>query len=572
MQSFNPLISIIIPVYNGSNYMKEAIDSALSQTYQNTEIIVVNDGSNDDGATEKIARSYGDKIRYFAKPNGGVSSALNLAIGKMRGEYFSWLSHDDLYHPEKLSYQIGILKDLEDKHTILYGAYTVINHKSQIVGEINSATEFSKSQLNTPLLPLFRGIIHGCSTLISKKWFEEVGKFDESLKSTQDYRLWFDFLHQAKIYFCNTILISSRWHEEQGSKKIPNVNTEGNDLWIKFLTQTTKEKMRETEGSCYAFYKRAEYFLKKTPYQDALSYAKKKSEEFWGESLISIIIPVYNRVELSIKAVKSALAQTYNNIEIIVVNDGSTDDITDLKKLCESYKNVRYFKQKNKGRSAARNFAIQKSKGDYIAFLDADDLLKPKKLELQLKKMVEDDTYISHTSYNRIDKDSNIVGVMRAPNLKGDVFSQIANLAIATPTILLRKSLLEQHNFREDVHYGEDVCLWIDLLHENKLSYLDIPLTDVLFSEDNTVQNIELYFKGNMNIINHIIETKNLQDCRNQLGELLVTTGNMLFDGKKSKGLYRPMNLLYKLRANIRMYGFVQTIKKIFRIIKNSIF
>ena len=65
-----PLISIIIPVYNGSNYLRDAINSALAQTYTNIEIIVVNDGSNDNGETEKIALSYGEKIRYFSKENG----------------------------------------------------------------------------------------------------------------------------------------------------------------------------------------------------------------------------------------------------------------------------------------------------------------------------------------------------------------------------------------------------------------------------------------------------------------------------------------------------------------------
>ena len=80
------MISIIIPVYNGANYMKIAIDSALAQTYENTEVIVVNDGSQDNGKTEEIALSYGDKIRYFAKENGGCASALNFGISKMRGE------------------------------------------------------------------------------------------------------------------------------------------------------------------------------------------------------------------------------------------------------------------------------------------------------------------------------------------------------------------------------------------------------------------------------------------------------------------------------------------------------
>jgi hypothetical protein len=74
---FRPRVSIIIPVYNGSNFLAEAIDSALAQTYQNTEVIVVNDGSTDRGATRAIAASYGDRIRYLEKENGGVASALN---------------------------------------------------------------------------------------------------------------------------------------------------------------------------------------------------------------------------------------------------------------------------------------------------------------------------------------------------------------------------------------------------------------------------------------------------------------------------------------------------------------
>ena len=98
--------------------MREAIDSAIAQTYQNIEIIVVNDGSNDNGKTREIALSYGDKIRYFEKENGGVSTALNLGIKEMKGEYFSWLSHDDVYYPNKVERQVRELEALDDKKTI----------------------------------------------------------------------------------------------------------------------------------------------------------------------------------------------------------------------------------------------------------------------------------------------------------------------------------------------------------------------------------------------------------------------------------------------------------------------
>ena len=69
-KEYNPLVSIVIPVYNGSNFLKYAIESALAQTYKNVEILVINDGSTDNGATRDIALSYGDKIRYFEKENG----------------------------------------------------------------------------------------------------------------------------------------------------------------------------------------------------------------------------------------------------------------------------------------------------------------------------------------------------------------------------------------------------------------------------------------------------------------------------------------------------------------------
>ena len=122
---FAPKVSVVIPVYNGANYLREAIDSALSQTYSNIEIIVVNDGSNDKGETRNIALSYGDKIRYFEKENGGVSSALNLGIREMTGEYFSWLSHDDSYKPQKIENSIRYLSTFEnrDRLIVMCGSY-----------------------------------------------------------------------------------------------------------------------------------------------------------------------------------------------------------------------------------------------------------------------------------------------------------------------------------------------------------------------------------------------------------------------------------------------------------------
>jgi len=130
--TFHPLVSIIIPVYNGSRYLNEALSSALNQTYDNIEVIVVNDGSEDNSG--EIAQSYGSRIRYFEKENGGVSTALNMALQHMRGDYFSWLSHDDVYFHDKIEKQVQKLASFgptERTRTILYSNLMVIDHRSK---------------------------------------------------------------------------------------------------------------------------------------------------------------------------------------------------------------------------------------------------------------------------------------------------------------------------------------------------------------------------------------------------------------------------------------------------------
>jgi glycosyltransferase involved in cell wall biosynthesis len=274
-----PLVSIVIPVYNGSNYLSEAIDSALVQTYENIEILVVNDGSDDQGATERIALSYGDKIRYFFKENGGVASALNYGIEQMRGEYFSWLSHDDLYNDNKVSYEIGIITSLEDKTTFLAGGYTVVNKTGKRMYDVNLFNQYSHEELSRPLFAVFRGGINGCATLIHKSHFERVGVFNCSLPTTQDYDLWFRMLRGQKIYYYNACNVKSRTHEDQESRKAVNIHIqECNRLWIRMMSCLTDKERTTIDGSPYCFYLNTANFLERfTNYDEAIAYAKQQA-------------------------------------------------------------------------------------------------------------------------------------------------------------------------------------------------------------------------------------------------------------------------------------------------------
>ena len=214
-----PLVSIIIPVYNGSNYMREAIDSALAQTYHNVEVVVVNDGSKDNGQTEEIAKSYGDRIRYFSKPNGGVSSALNMGIRNMHGEYFSWLSHDDVYEPDKISKQVEALQGC-DEQTIICCEASQIDAHSMPLPANPAKKSFAPDRIyaGTEALEMLlkKAPLHGCSLLIPKAVLENAGGFDEDIRFCQDYFMWYKlFLGGCSLRCVPEKLVKGRIHGNQ---------------------------------------------------------------------------------------------------------------------------------------------------------------------------------------------------------------------------------------------------------------------------------------------------------------------------------------------------------------------
>lgn len=216
-----PLVSIVIPVYNGSNYLSEAINSALEQTYSNIEIIVINDGSTDNGATDEVALSYKDKIRYFKKENGGVSSALNYGIKQMKGEYFAWLSHDDKHLPLKVEKQMDAIFSHDGNRPIICVCnYIVIDALGKELARSpeDIETDFRKSP------KCFLGsepglMIDGDATLISRQLFDICGGFDESLFASQETDMWFRALEVSDFIFLKDYLVEYRFHAQQVSHR-----------------------------------------------------------------------------------------------------------------------------------------------------------------------------------------------------------------------------------------------------------------------------------------------------------------------------------------------------------------
>jgi glycosyltransferase involved in cell wall biosynthesis len=213
----DPLVSIVIPVYNGANYLQEAINSALAQTYRNIEVVVVNDGSDDEGETEHIALSYGDRIRYFSKENGGVATALNLGIERMSGDYFSWLSHDDMYTPDKIAKQVAAIQQF-GQPAIAYCDYCHLLPSGKLL-ETYRVSPKGEKQTRALLALGHEPGIHGCSLLIPSQLFDQYGLFNPELRYTQDVDMWFRMAGNVPFIHVKEVLVRSRNHEEQDSQK-----------------------------------------------------------------------------------------------------------------------------------------------------------------------------------------------------------------------------------------------------------------------------------------------------------------------------------------------------------------
>jgi glycosyltransferase involved in cell wall biosynthesis len=214
VNNMQPLVSVAVPVYNGANYMREAIDSVLAQTYPNIEILVVNDCSCDDGATEGIALSYGDRIRYFSQPNGGVASALNKALKEAQGLYFCWLSHDDVYLPEKVERKMEALLSLPDANAVVFCRHAIMNAQGKYLCDAPQPPVFPPGQAAYQLM--LRQWLHCCTILAPRRLYLESGGFREDLPTTQDYDLLVKIGLKHPFIELPEMLLKARSHSEQG--------------------------------------------------------------------------------------------------------------------------------------------------------------------------------------------------------------------------------------------------------------------------------------------------------------------------------------------------------------------
>ncbi len=248
-----PLVSIVIPVYNGADYLDQAIDSALAQTWPNVEVIVIDDGSDDGGRTAAVAARYGDRIHYEAKPNGGVATAANHGIRRMQGTYFSWLSHDDVYVEDKIERQMAEVTRWNEP-VMVFGDFALMDADGREIRQMRTGEGFDPRQ---PLWAVFEGRINGCSTLVHRSCFERCGLFHPELPTTQDYDLWFRIGLHFPIVHVPGVVVRHRVHAGQGSQAGRH-REEATLLWLSMLDRMPREAVLTHAPSEGAFLARLE--------------------------------------------------------------------------------------------------------------------------------------------------------------------------------------------------------------------------------------------------------------------------------------------------------------------------
>ncbi len=215
---------------------------------------------------------------------------------------------------------------------------------------------------------------------------------------------------------------------------------------------------------------------------------------------ISVIIPYKDRLDWVQAAVKSVLEQSFQDFELILVDDGSeVDHASQFEKLD---RRILHLRQTNRGPAAARNAGIQRSSGVYIAFLDSDDLFLPEKLATQINLMKQHQVMFSHTSYRHIAADGQILDDVHSGQFGGDVYPEIyQSCPIATPTVMLHRSLLDEFRFPEHLRLAEDIILWSRISAKNRLLGIDLPLTSVRLHGSNAAFDGAVQIRGIQNII-----------------------------------------------------------------------
>ena len=411
------------------------MDSVLSQTYKDFEVLMVNDGSTDGSGV--ICQDFVERdsrFHYFEKENGGLSDARNYGLERAKGHYITFLDSDDflfedylenLYHASRLSNSditIGGYCRFGDSNFYFYND----RFKSDSLVEFKDfqAIQYLDSMLDVTFITFSTA----WGKLFKRELFSEL-RFPYGKYAEDQFLIWKLYMKADKIYVFNGASYVYRMNpsglsniftlkhldyidalEERikATKDIEGIEIQHSFNMYSYVLQRILGQLEEHDYIDEAKEVREKLELAEQGQYPFLSDEVKEIEVKNGGELVSIIVPVYNVENYLRMCLDSIEHQTYSNIEVLLINDGSPDSSGEI---CQEYvardSRFRYFEKENGGASDARNYGIERSNGKYLTFVDSDDWLSLTYVEDLYQAAIrnDSDTVISHyTIYNESDR------------------------------------------------------------------------------------------------------------------------------------------------------------------------
>lgn len=454
----NPKISVIIPCYNYGRYLTDAVESVVHQTFQDYEIIIVNDGSTDN--TKLIAESLiggykNHRITLINQPNSGQPAiSRNNGIAVSKGKYILCLDADDKIVSTML---FECAKVLEDNPNVAIAYTDRLDFDG--VERVVEAGDYNFEKLK------YENHISYCALYRREVW-ERVGGYRANVKGCEDWDFW--VAAGVKGFSGRRIpkpLFKYRRHDTgRFQQSLQNM-------------EIIKAQIVKNNSECYT---KSDIEQANRLLQHDLNATSKH------QPLVSVIVPTYNRPETLRKALESLSQQTLDNFEVIVINDGGADVRSIVAGFDEGCKFLYLSHTTNRGLPAARNTGIKIAHGKYIAYLDDDDIFYPEHLKTLIDFLETSDYKIAYTdAYRAIYKNVKGENVLKrkeifpSQNFDGDRI--LVENFIPVICVMHEKSCFEDTGlFDETLTSHEDWELWIRM--SQKFSFGHIPKITCEFS------------------------------------------------------------------------------------------
>ena len=494
----NELISIIVPIYNVEDYLRECLDSIQKQTYPNFECIMVNDGSTDN--SKQIAEEYlvDSRFRLINQSNQGLSGARNTGISHIREEstFVAFVDSDDYVYPEFLEV---LIEHIEDDVDIIEGMIECYhdkikmdnishNFEKQILTTQNEKLrKFALNELRVSVFPkLFRKNLL-TEDFFPKGWiFEDLAVVPELVSNSGKW------IKLPKVIYGYRIRPNSITTKEFSEEKLDVFKIfRKYDLFFKDASERTKYLVEKIKY-LHINYHDIEFVPEDNQYKSLYKEEKEKIlsqiEEYEKGELISIIVPIYNVENYLRHCLDSIQKQTYQNFECLLINDGSPDNSADI---CREYvskdSRFRYFEKENGGVSSARNLGIEHSKGEYITFIDSDDWVDSDYLEALYTTLLEEGADITVSTYKQFNINDNCFylhafqrgyekKIFTGPELIDNLqlLSSFDHSYGSVCGKLVKSVRVKNIRFNEETTLGEDMEFWYKLfLISDKIVYIN---------------------------------------------------------------------------------------------------